>query len=252
MAAYALRGMQRGMEAVPHLETSKALFEALNEPFYVCWALSSLGYLYAALNHFDKEIAYSEQSLALARAMHHRFALFSCLYNLGSDSILNGDYATGKQYGAEALQFAHDTGQICQISHGWSLLALHAFAEGEYSACQEYSERCLTSIKDIIPLVVQPYSLALLTLLACLREDYAEAVRSEHISKGRSVNTMASQINYWAQAALVCGLGRPDEARPIIHKALQHSDPAVHVATTHLGCSMRSLYPCLKQPCEGA
>jgi hypothetical protein len=47
MASYALMGMQRGTASVPHLETSKALFEALGEPFYTCWTLSRLSYLYA-------------------------------------------------------------------------------------------------------------------------------------------------------------------------------------------------------------
>jgi tetratricopeptide (TPR) repeat protein len=63
MAAYALMSMQRYTEALPHLETSKALFEALDEPYYVCWALNRLGYLYANLNDPDKEIEYTEQSL---------------------------------------------------------------------------------------------------------------------------------------------------------------------------------------------
>jgi predicted ATPase/DNA-binding CsgD family transcriptional regulator len=232
MAAYALMGMQRPDEALPHLEISKALFEALHEPFYVCWTLSRLGYLYAALKNPHREIEYSEQSLALARTMHHRFALFSCLYNLGSDYILNGDYITGRQYGKEALQFASETGQICQISHGWSLLALRAFCEGDYSACQEYSDRSVTIIKDIILLVVQPYSLALLTLLACLREDYAEAVRIDQLSKRHSVNAMASQLNYWAQVTLLCGLGRTADARATTQHALQLSAPYVHIATT--------------------
>jgi predicted ATPase/DNA-binding CsgD family transcriptional regulator len=232
MASYALMGMQRSAEALPHLETSKALFESLGEPYYVCWALSRMGYLYAALNNPDKEIEYSEQSLALARAMHNRFALFSCLYNLGSDYILNGDYVTSGQYGAEALQFASETGQVCQISHGWSLLALRAFAEGDYIACQEYSDRSVTIIKDIILLVVQPYSLALLTLLACLQENYAEAVRINQLSKHHSVNAMGFQLNYWALAALSCGLGSTADARAAIQNALRLTAPSTRAATT--------------------
>src|SRR5690349_19637638 len=164
--------------------------------------------------------------------MHIRFALFSCLYNLGSDYILNGDYITGRQYGAEALQFASETGQICQVSHGLSLLALRAFAEGDYGACQEYSDRSVKVIKDILPLVVQPYSLALLTLLACLNEDYAEAVRINQLSKHHSVNAMGFQLNYWALAALACGLGRPEDARAAIKNALQLAAPSIHTATT--------------------
>ena len=68
MAAYALMSMQRYAEALPHLETSQALFEALDEPYYVCWALHRLGYVYYNLNNTDKEIEYTEQSLALARS----------------------------------------------------------------------------------------------------------------------------------------------------------------------------------------
>ena len=221
MAAYALGGMGRSATIGPRLEASKALFERLGEPYYVAWALSRLGYLHAALNNPDKEIEYTEQSLAIARAMHNRFVLFSCLYNLGSDYILNGDYTTGKQYGPEVLQFASETGQICQISHAWSLLALQAFCEGDYAACQHYSDESIKVIEEIILVIVQPYSLALLTLLACLREDYAEAARINEVSKHHSVNTMAFQLHYWAKAALACGQGSPDDARSAIRSGLE-------------------------------
>src|SRR6266498_1154391 len=232
MAAYTLMSMQRYAEALPHVETSKALFEALDEPYYVCWALNRLGYLYANLNNPDKEIEYTEQSLALARATHNRFALVICLYNLGSDYILNGDYITGRQYGAEALQFASETGHPCQTAHALSLLALHAFCQGEYTTCQEYAERSLRSIEDIILLVIQPYSLSLLILLACLHEDYAEGVRLNELAKRHSTNTMGFQLNYWALAALSCGLARPADARAAIQNALQLTAANVHAATT--------------------
>lgn len=232
MAGYALMGMQRPAEALPQLERSKALFEALGEPFFVSWALSRLGYLYAALHNPDKEIEAMEQSLALARPMLNRFALFSCLYNLGSDYILNGDYLTGRQYGAEALQFAHETEQQCQISHAWSLLALRAFYQGDYKTCLEYSERSVTAVKDILTLIVQPYSLALLTLLACLGEQYDEAIRINQISKQHSVNTMGFQLNYWAQAALACGLGTLADASAAIQSALKVAASDIYPATT--------------------
>ncbi len=245
MAGYALMGMQRPAEALAHLERSKALFEALGEPFFVSWALSRLGYLYAALHDPDKEIAAMEQSLALARAMHNRFALFSCLYNLGSDYILNGDYITGRQYGAEALQFANETEQQCQISHAWSLLALRAFYQGDYQTCLECSRRSVTAVKDILMLIVQPYSLALLTLLACLDEQYDEAIRINQISKHHSVNTMGFQLNYWAQAALACGLGNLADARAAIQSALQLTAANIYAATTiwMVPCAAATLAP---------
>ncbi|HEU5088606.1 MAG TPA: LuxR C-terminal-related transcriptional regulator, partial [Roseiflexaceae bacterium] len=218
-------------DALPLLQKSKTLFETLGEPYYVCWVLSRLGYLYAALNQPDKEIEHTEQSLALARSMHNRFALFSCLYNLGSDYILNGDYNTSRQYGAEAVQFANETGQICQIAHGYSLLALRAFAEGDYGASRTYSDHSVNVIKDILPLVIQPYSLALLILLACLDDDYGEALRIHQLSKGHGVNAMGVQLNYWAQAALACGLGNLADARAAIRNALQLTAPNLHAAS---------------------
>jgi ATP/maltotriose-dependent transcriptional regulator MalT len=109
---------------------------------------------------------------------------------------------------------------------------LRAFCEGDYSACQEYSDRSVTVIKDIILLVVQPYSLALLTLLACRHEDYAEAVRINELSKHHSVNAMASQLNYWALAAVSCGLGKPTDARAAIQNVLQLTDANLHAVTT--------------------
>ncbi|HEX5688708.1 MAG TPA: hypothetical protein VFX76_01845, partial [Roseiflexaceae bacterium] len=189
MASYALAGLGRGPDALQHAESSRLRFEALHEPYYVSWSLSRKGYIYAGLNDPDKEIESTEQSLAIARSIQNRFVLFSCLYNLGSDYILNGDYVTGKQYGVEILQFARETGQVCQISHAFSLLALQSFCEGDYQVSREYSDRSMDAIRDIVLLVVQPYSLALLTLLACLRDDYAEATRINEFSKHHSVNT---------------------------------------------------------------
>jgi ATP/maltotriose-dependent transcriptional regulator MalT len=145
---------------------------------------------------------------------------------------LSSDYAKGQQYGVEALQFATESGHQCQIAHALSLLALHAFCQGDYTTCQDYAERSRTFIKDIMLLVIQPYSLALLILLACLREDYAEAVRLNELAKRHSTNTMGFQLFYWALAAVSCGLGRPADARLYIQKALQLSDPHIHAATT--------------------
>ncbi|MDQ2997924.1 MAG: tetratricopeptide repeat protein, partial [Chloroflexota bacterium] len=183
MAAYALISMDRYADALPHLETSKAPFEALDEPYYICWVLHRLGHVYSNLNNPKKGIEYTEQSLALARSSHNRVALVICLYNLGSDYILDSDYVKGHYYGAEALHVATETGHQCQIAHALSLLALYAFFQGEYPTSRDYAERSRAIIEDITLLVFQPYSLSLLILLACLREDYAEGVLLNELGK---------------------------------------------------------------------
>jgi predicted ATPase/DNA-binding CsgD family transcriptional regulator len=232
MAAYALISMDSYADALPHLESSQALFEALNEPYYVCWTLHRLGYTHYNLNNSALANEYTEQSLALARASHNRVALVICLYNLGSDYILDSDYVKGRQYCAEALQVATETGHLDQIAHALSLLALCDFCQGDYATCLEYTERSQTIIENINSLHFEPYNLALLILLACLREDYAEAVRLNTLRKHRSNNKMGLQLYYWALAALACGLGDPLEVREHIRNMLEVSDPEVNAATT--------------------
>ncbi|MEO7911950.1 MAG: tetratricopeptide repeat protein [Roseiflexaceae bacterium] len=231
MAAYALISMDRYAEALPHLENSQALFEGLDEPYYVCWVLHRLGHAHSNLNNPAKATEYTERSLALARTTHNRVALVICLYNLGSDYILDNDYVKGRQYGIEALQVATETGHQCQIAHAFSLLALYAFFQGDYSTCQDYAQLSRTILDDITMLVFQPYSLSLLILLACLREDYAEGMRLTALAKRHSTSTMDFQLHAWALAALACGVGNPAEARTYIQNVLQLSHPDGNTAS---------------------
>jgi ATP/maltotriose-dependent transcriptional regulator MalT len=231
MAANALLSMDRNAEAIPYLEASKALFEALDEQYYVCWVLHRLGHVYSNLNDPAKGTKYTEQSLALARVTHNRVALVICLYNLGSDYILESDYVKGQQYGTEALHVATESGHQCQIAHAWSLLALYSFFQGDYPTSQDYAERSRTIIEHTPMLVFQPYSLSLLILLACLREDYAEGTRLKELAKRHSTSKMDFQIHYWALAALSCGIGSPADVRGYIQKMLRLADSAVSAVT---------------------
>jgi predicted ATPase/DNA-binding CsgD family transcriptional regulator len=231
MAAFAMISMHRYTDALPHLETSQALFEAIDEPYYVCWVLHRLGYIYYNLNDHDTANDYTEQSLALARVIHNRAALVTCLYNLGSDYILNSNYVKGRSYCEEALQIASETGHQGQIAHALSLLALCAFLQSDYTACQEYAARSQRITETIKLLVFQPYNLSLLILLACLREDYAAAVQLNKSGERHIINKMGSQLLCWALAALSCGLGKPAEVRVYLQKLLQVSEPEANSVT---------------------
>jgi len=231
-AAFALIGVHQYTEALPHLETSQPLFEAVNEPYYVTWVLHRRGYCYYNLNEPDKANQYTEQSLALARVTHNRASLVACLLNLGSHALLNSDYAKGKSHCEEALQVATESGHQGQLAHALSLLALCAFFQGDYAACQDYAQRSRTINETIRPQVFQPYNQSLLILLACLREDYAEGVRESETGERLTIDKMGFQLLYWSLAALSCGLGRPAETRLTIEKLFQVSDPDINSVTT--------------------
>src|SRR6185295_11376458 len=96
---------------------------------------------------------------------------------------------------------------------------------------QDYGQRSRAIIENTPMLVFQPYSLSLLILLACLREDYAEGVRLTAIAKRHSTSKMDFQLHDWALATLSCGLGRPAEARRYIQNVLQLAYPDGNTAT---------------------
>ena len=232
VAGFAMIGMHRYHEALPHLEISKAGFEAVNDPYYVCWVLHRLGYIYYNLNDPDQANQYTEQSLALARVTHNRASLVPCLLNLGSYYLLNSDYSKGKTHCEEALQVSSEAGHQGQIAHSLSLLALCAFFQSDYTACKDYAQRSQAINDAIRPQVFQPYNQSLLILLACLREDYTEGIHISETGKRQTIDKMGFQLLYWSLAALACGLGNPAEVRTHIENLLQVSAPEVNSVIT--------------------
>ncbi len=230
--AFALIGMHRYAEALPPLEASLELFEAVNDPYYVSWVLHRLGYVYYNLNKPDEANKYTEQSLALARITYNRATLVTCLLNLGSYCLKNSQYMKGRIYIEESLQVATESGHQGQTAHALSLLALSAFFQTDYAACREYAQRSQAINENIRPHIFQPYNQSLLILLACLDEDYTGAVRISESGKRHTIDKMGFQLLYWAMAALSCGLGNLTEARDYIEKLFQVSDPDVTSVTT--------------------
>ncbi|MBI1278810.1 MAG: tetratricopeptide repeat protein [Anaerolineaceae bacterium] len=227
---YVMNGLQRYSEALTHFETSKTQFEAINEPYYTCWALHRLGYVYASFNDLEKSTRFTEQSLILARSSHNRVALVICLYNLGSDCILEGDYPKGKTYCEEALLIARETHHQGQIAHALSLIALCEFFEGNYASAQSNAEQSYRITEDINMLVFIPYSLSVLTLLACLREDYLEGARLNDLDQNHQTNLMGYQLLHWALAILSCGLGHRAEAQLHTQAVLRLTERGVSTA----------------------
>jgi predicted ATPase/DNA-binding CsgD family transcriptional regulator len=231
MTAYVMISMRRYEDAITHLETSQALFTALDEPYYICWVMHRLGYAHFNLNNAELSMYYTAQSLELARISHNRVAMVIGLYNLGSEYILRGEYAKGRQHCLEALQIATEAGHQGQIAHALSLVALCAFCQGDYEISQEYAERSHAMIEDINMFIFQPYNSGLLILLACLREDYAYALQLSERSKQHITNPMGYQLMSWASAVLAWSMNyNREEARAYLREMLQRSDIDTHLA----------------------
>lgn len=230
MAAYALMSMQRYAEAVPRLERSLARFEALNEPYYVCWVLHRLGYVFYNLNEPVKGHAYTARCLALARATANLVPLVNCLYHLSSDSMLQGDYIQARQYCTEALHVASQMGHQGRIAFGISMHGLCAFFEEDYTTAMDHAQRSWTIVEDFTILSFQASNLTLLILLACLRENYAEGARLKGLADGYATDVGGRRLLSWAIAVLSCGLGNPTAARGSIQAVIERSELSVQRA----------------------
>ncbi len=230
--SFAFIGMQRYAEALPSLQASLELFEAVDDPYYVSWVLHRLGYVYYNLNEPDEANTYTEQSLALARITHNRATLVTCLLNLGSYCLKNSQYIKGQIYIEESLHVATEAGHHGQTAHALSLLALSAFFQADYAACRAYVHRSQAINENLRPQIFQPYNQSLLILLACVDEDYTEGVRISGSGKHHTIDKMGFQLFYWAMAALSCGLGNHAEARGYLEKLFHVSDPDVTSVTT--------------------
>jgi ATP/maltotriose-dependent transcriptional regulator MalT len=224
MAAYITINTQQYKETLTHLETSKMLFEAINEPYYVSWVLHRLGFVHYNLKNNDLASKYTEQSLALARITFNRGAEVICLHNLGTVYTLNGDYLKGRYYCTETLKIANESGHRDQIAYALGLMALVAFVEGDYATARDYAERSEVAVEDNALPGVQPYSLPLMIVLACIQEDYAEGMRLAKSWNIPNANLCDLQCQYWSLSILACGLGNRKDAGLYARQAFEFAN----------------------------
>jgi DNA-binding CsgD family transcriptional regulator len=166
----------------------------------------------------------------LARATANLVPLVNCLNNLSFDSVLIGNYTQARHYCTEALGVAYEMGHQGRIAFGLSLQGLCAFFEEDYTTAWEQAQRSWTIVEDFNMLSFQASNVALLILLACLREDYTEGVRLKGLTDGYNTNVGGWRLLYWALAVLSCGLGSPAEARASIEAVLERSQLSVQRA----------------------
>jgi predicted ATPase/DNA-binding CsgD family transcriptional regulator len=221
MQAYALINMQDYAEARPFLNKSLALFHELGEPFYECWVLHRIGYVYTNLGENDQAIEWTEQSLAMARNTPNQVALVNCLYNLGSLYLLTANFIKGVRYCEEALQAALALGHQGQIAHATSLLALGAFWSCDFEATQRFAKQGLQLANESNLMKFHAYPVSLLIAIACLDKDYAEALHLENLGKAYDTDPMGSQLYYWSSSMLACALDDSVTGRLCVGEALR-------------------------------
>lgn len=233
MLGYTLISMGRYLEAIPHLEISRDIFESINEPYYASWALHRLGYVYYNINDTERSNAYTEQSLVLARQTYNISAEFTCLNNLASNYILDDNVVRARYYCAETLKIARASGHQDQIAYALSLVAQVAFAQEDYTTCRDYAEQSQLLMTDYGLRVFQPYGLQLLIIVTCLDGSYDEALRLWEASQRLGNSPCDQMFQYWSLALLACGLGKRDEVQSYIQKMMPilhpHGQPATIV-----------------------
>jgi predicted ATPase/DNA-binding CsgD family transcriptional regulator len=220
MRGYAAMSSGQYDEALHFFEASRFSYHEMDEPYYESWALHRVAFSYLNLGDRERYVELTEKSLELARAAYNQVAVVNCLYNLGADYLLSGFYRKGADYSRQALEIATQLGQCDQIAHSNNLLALACLSEGDMEAARAYVERGLALIDELNMGTFRPYPLTILIVLACVREDYAEASRLERAGRPYNTNLMGYELIDLARAILAWAMDDAETCRQYVYHAL--------------------------------
>jgi predicted ATPase len=220
MRGYAAISTGRYDEALHFFEASRFSYHEMDEPYYESWALHRVAFSYLNLGERERYVELTEKSLELARTAYNQVAVVNCLYNLGADYLLTGFYRKGMDYSRQALEIATQLGQCDQIAHSNNLLALACLSQGDLEAARLYAEHGLALIDEMNMGLFRPYPLTILIVLACIREDYAEASRLERGGRPYNTNLMGYELIDLARAILAWAMDDTETCRQYVCHAL--------------------------------
>jgi tetratricopeptide (TPR) repeat protein len=147
------------------------------------------------------------------------------LGNLGSGSVFAGDYANAECYLREAISLFQQMGSQ-GLAQTLIIEGLRQFLSGRLEESHKTAADGATIAKNIGYPLTQAFSLAVLSMLASLKNDYRLARRLADKSLTLISNKMGVFLGHWAQATASVGLGQTGKAW---HQALSVLEISHHL-----------------------
>jgi len=165
-------------EAVELLESSIQMFRQLDDPFYEAVVLQELAFAYTAHARHEDASLVSDEAIGLAQQYKNQFVLAWALGSQAWAALLAGRYdeALPIFYRKQALH--EEQGELgattlCMVQIG----LFDHFLSGDFDLAREYGNHALQVAHETNYPPAHTWASLLLGLVACVEEDYREALR---------------------------------------------------------------------------
>ncbi len=241
-------------------ENCLAHLNALNEKFYLSWAIQMMGVRQLGAGDYERAISTLEQSLEIKKEINDKYGLASVLYNLGDAQtrytgniekaedyfwassqqsltyrlgaesyipLLKGDFeratemATAREVGPDGIYATpHHVGRSLYLSAYGILTCIN----GDYDAARDY---CLDGLAVAPRELYATYAEWGLALIACAQEDFDEAIRANHALLQYALNTNApGQMTWGLPAGAMIAVHQGDTEKAVHLMSLAFNHPA--------------------------
>jgi predicted ATPase/DNA-binding SARP family transcriptional activator len=207
------------------LEQSVAAYERLGDRFYQSRVLIYIGLCSISQSDPHGFFKYTQQGLELSRSIGAITDMAVALANLTEVSILAGDVAAARQYGAEAIELAGQTGLDVVAAQVRILLAFERFLQGDLTQSGELVRVGLQQAEERQYALTIAYAAALRGILTGLQGDAAQSRRLGEESLSIPLNnTLGIVLAYWALAIAHCHDETPSAAWRALADAFAQAD----------------------------
>ena len=217
--------------ALDYYKQSLHYYHQLGDRFYLVRTLHRIGYCYAHLNDLQSADRYTRQSLDLARETGNQVELAGILGNIASFAFALGNYADAERYSHEAAVVGSKVDDLARIEQGKMQLGLTCFFKGDIEQAGMLAQESLALARRIEFPAMKAYDLALLGLVASMKEEYTRGRVWCEASRQTPSTAFAGVLAHWGLAIACCGLREFESASHAMQEAfalaLRHSYDAM-------------------------
>ena len=211
-------------EALAYCEQSLAIYQALNERFYVARLLELVGLWYLRLNQPEHGSRLIQQSANLRRLQGDKNGFEIALRSLGWVAYHQGYFTEAKSYWQEANQLANEIRGSQETAYRHTGIAwLALFNEGDFTTAQAIAEEIERRGIEVNSREWMRQAQILFGFLAGVAEDYATC---RHFMEQAAYQRKYTYNIAWMMMGLclaACGLGEVQTARQQLVQLLEMS-----------------------------
>ena len=164
-------------EAIRLFDESISYFTTLEDSFYQAWVLHFKASVYLHIGDVERRLALQRESLLIRQAIGDENGESYALCNLGVMELDIGHYDEGEKTFRQLLAKSQDSGNLMMVGVSYSWLAWLDFLKGDYESAYKKITKALQVGFDMNLLYVTAFNHTLLGWIACIQENFQDALQ---------------------------------------------------------------------------